>query len=316
MLIFTGAIHAQNVAINNDGSAPDSSAILDINADSMGILIPRNDTSSILQPIEGMLIFDTTLSSFYFYENDRWTALLKASSFRLFYADKDGDGFGNRFVAIYAPKKPQHYRVNKGDCDDENDSINPLATEICDGFDNDCDGLIDAEDPSVIGLTTYYADTDGDTYGNPDEDTLTCFQPAGYVIDSTDCDDTDSDINPLAQEVCDGVDNDCDGLVDDDDDSVDFGSNICESCDPACENVYGWCVTIQCEPGEGCNFSILIEPGTCWIDGSCYSNGENNPLNECQECDSVANPLGWTNVESGTACTGGTCDGAGNCIPD
>ena len=46
---------------------------------------------------------------------------------------------------------------------------------------------------SVQPLVTYYADTDGDGYGNLASPQITCQgQPLGYVLDSTDCDDTDA----------------------------------------------------------------------------------------------------------------------------
>lgn len=85
--------------------------------------------------------------------------------------DNDGDGY---------------YSVT--DCDDNNASINPAATEIDDGLDNNCDGITDE------GF-----DSDGDG-----------FTPVG----DGDCNDSDSQINPAATEVFDGVDNNCDGFVD------------------------------------------------------------------------------------------------------
>jgi len=63
---------------------------------------------------------------------------------------------------------------------------------------------------------TYYADADGDGYGNLAATTTSCSgAPAGYVANSTDCNDTDATINPGAAEVCNGIDEDCDGQVDD-----------------------------------------------------------------------------------------------------
>ena len=52
-----------------------------------------------------------------------------------------------------------------GDCDDNNvNAYDNTAVETCDGFDNNCDGNADE------GVTTtYYADTDGDTYGDPED---------------------------------------------------------------------------------------------------------------------------------------------------
>lgn len=64
-------------------------------------------------------------------------------------------------------------------------------------------------------LTTYYRDRDGDGYGDPNDYTEMSSQPQGYVVDDTDCDDTDASIHPGAVEVCgDAIDNDCDGQID------------------------------------------------------------------------------------------------------
>lgn len=95
----------------------------------------------------------------------------------------------------------------EADCDDSNPDVNPGATEVCNGVDDDCDGEVDE------GVkTTFYQDSDNDGYGNPQVTTQQCFAPDGYVADNTDCDDTDATIYPGATEVCgDGIDQDCDG---------------------------------------------------------------------------------------------------------
>ena len=61
---------------------------------------------------------------------------------------------------------------------------------------------------------TYYADMDGDSYGDPNNSMLSCQVPVGYVTDNSDCDDTDDTVYPGAFEFCDGVDNNCDGDTD------------------------------------------------------------------------------------------------------
>lgn len=100
------------------------------------------------------------------------------------------------------------------DCDDASAEVSPAATELCDssGVDEDCDGLVDDDDPGVEGGAPSYADSDGDGYGDPYTEALSCAPPAGFVDRAGDCDDSRGWVSPDQPEVCgDGVDNDCDG---------------------------------------------------------------------------------------------------------
>jgi hypothetical protein len=125
------------------------------------------------------------------------------------YLDLDSDGFGNTVITVSDCRVRTGYSFMGGDCDDSNFNINPVAPEVCDNIDNDCDGAADN------GVTvTYYLDWDGDDHGDARTSTAVCSQPTGYVTDNTDCDDGDSDSYPSADEFCDGRDNDCDGSAD------------------------------------------------------------------------------------------------------
>ncbi|HNH48949.1 MAG TPA: putative metal-binding motif-containing protein, partial [Myxococcota bacterium] len=97
------------------------------------------------------------------------------------------------------------------DCDDGNASVNPGAQETCDGVDNDCDEVVD--NPDATGATAFYLDEDTDGFGDANASTVACTAPAGYVADSTDCDDGDAAVHPGAEEpdCTDPVDYNCDG---------------------------------------------------------------------------------------------------------
>ncbi len=125
------------------------------------------------------------------------------------YADADGDGFGDAASAVDSCSAPAGYIADGSDCNDADDTIHPTAAEVCDGVDNDCDGYGDTGSAS-----TWYADADSDGYGNASVTVSTCAAPTGYIGDATDCEDGDGSVNPSATEVCDGVDNDCDGSAD------------------------------------------------------------------------------------------------------
>lgn len=145
------------------------------------------------------------------------------SSQPTWYLDADSDGFGALSPTQVSCGQPSGYSATNTDCNDSNAAVNPDASEICDSVDNDCDLLVDTLDPSYDSASapTWYRDADEDTFGDADDTQDACEQPAGYVADNTDCDDTSDSIHPEAQEICDTIDNDCDTLVDDDDPSTD-----------------------------------------------------------------------------------------------
>jgi len=128
------------------------------------------------------------------------------------YADADGDGYGDSLSTSESCDMPAGYSPNGDDCDDNSAATSPAAYEVCDGIDNNCDGATD--DASALNTSTWYGDTDGDGYGDPGNTADACSAPSGFVADSTDCDDAAGSSNPGATESCNGVDDNCDGAVD------------------------------------------------------------------------------------------------------
>ncbi len=141
--------------------------------------------------------------------NDNDNSILNGT---LFYADADGDGYGTINNSMYfCDDNHAGYVADNTDCNDNDNTIHPGAIDICNnGIDEDCSGT--ADDQPI----TYYADTDGDGYGDPLTSTQTCdAAPSGYVTNSSDCDDTNGSIHPGAEEIeANGFDDNCDGLID------------------------------------------------------------------------------------------------------
>ncbi len=128
------------------------------------------------------------------------------------YADVDGDGYGDSTTAVTACDAPQGYSANGNDCDDTSPSARPGGVEVCNGVDDDCDGTIDGA--SALNATTFYADNDSDGYGDAASAVTDCEAPSNHVSNDSDCDDTSAATSPAADETCDGSDNNCDGAID------------------------------------------------------------------------------------------------------
>ena len=127
------------------------------------------------------------------------------------YADFDGDGYGNGADSVDGCSRPLGYVSNDGDCDDTNAAISPAALELCDGIDNDCDATSDEE---PVDGSTWHLDSDSDGFGGQLLTEVACSAPTGYVDNDQDCDDLDPLTAPNIVETCDGEDQDCDGQVD------------------------------------------------------------------------------------------------------
>ena len=134
-----------------------------------------------------------------------------ASDASVWYADTDGDSYGDASVPETACDAPADYVVDASDCDDGRALTHPGATEYCNSTDDDCDGTVDN---AAADALSFYQDADGDGYGDASVSTDACSAPSGYVADDTDCDDVDAAVNPGATETCNLADDDCDGSVD------------------------------------------------------------------------------------------------------
>ena len=172
--------------------------------------------------------------------------------------DQDGDGFAE----------------SCGDCDDSENDAYPGGEEVCDGIDNDCDGVIPSDEE------------DGD------ED--------GWFGCEDDCDDGDPSIHPSADELCDGLDNDCDGSpgVDEVDADGD-GYLACDDCDDADADTWPGAIEICDGLDNDCDGS----PGADEIDG------DGDGFLACNDCDDAAANVNPDELE---ACDGldNDCDGS------
>jgi hypothetical protein len=134
-----------------------------------------------------------------------------ATGSTIWYEDADGDGWGDPDTAVLTCEPPSGFISQGQDCNDDEATANPWALEICDGIDNNCNGIIDDE----LGQY-WYADADGDGYGDPDSVVEGCDPGSGYTDNADDCDDTNSGVHPSQADRCNGVDDDCDGDIDED----------------------------------------------------------------------------------------------------
>ena len=254
LMLFTALGYAQ-VGINTNN--PDASSALEIESTTGGILIPRltvTQRDAISAPATGLMIYQTDQTAgFYFYDGNIWTKVdgvagpqgtdgvdgtdgtngLDGAQGDAGPAGVDGQGgiteatYGLTLTGSGTQNDPYLISLPTGGTEGQVLKIEngvPLWADLCSNI--------------------YYRDLDGDSYGNNLDSITFCDPPVGYVIDNTDCDDSDASIHPGATEIDDDIDNNCDGVIDE-------GFNEPSNCDgiPYPSIVYGtqqWTVENAC----------------------------------------------------------------------
>ena len=238
-----------------------------------------------------------------------------------FYQDSDGDGWGADALSKCLCKGATPFTTQKkGDCNDNAIYTFPGAPELCDVQDNNCNTLVDEGSPQ--GCSTYFSDPDGDGYAaNGAASACLCAPEPPFIAQQTgDCKEFDTKVNPTADEICDGKDNNCNNAIDeghadsDNDGSKDCvdldddndGTNDVSDCQPY-NNQIPSCAGKQCGT-DGCGKSC----------GSCPANGCTVPNTSCMNqsrCQSVVNAE--KSASSQWSCTScGDVDFSGQCWAD
>jgi hypothetical protein len=201
------------------------------------------------------------------------------------YVDFDGDGYGSDLITPQKACDLQPGFVLKGgDCNDYRASVHPDAPEICDEYDNNCNGQINE------GLATAmtYKDNDGDGHASrTTTDTHIGCGEAGYTTLRDDCNDSDKDVYPGAKEVCNLKDDNCNGRIDE-------GARL--TCGTGwCRVVVDSCTASTCTPGsprpEVCNLidddcdGVIDNGATCdngrvCVTGRCLAPDDARAIQE------------------------------------
>jgi len=136
------------------------------------------------QPGETQLMVTAVLLTDPDANNNTFTHTFTSLPLRPFYRDADGDGYGDPANSTQDCQPSNGYVDDKSDCDDNDPARNPGASEVCNGFDDNCDGLTDVEDP---GLT----DAPPPTITCPDNitrpnDPDVCYAAVTYAVSTGD----------------------------------------------------------------------------------------------------------------------------------
>ena len=205
----------------------------------------------------------------------------------VYYVDGDGDGFGQdlNFKCLCEPDEA-YTTADAGDCNDLSTAVHPLAVEICNGADDNCDGT--ADEDGTVGCAVLFKDVDEDGFGDAEDSKCFCAPAFPYLAtNGDDCNDDAPTAFPGGAEVCDGLDNDCNEVVDD------------APPDADCINYYvdadedGWGAgepSCQCKPLAP---YLVTTPGDCNdVDPTAYPGGQETCAPADENCNGQMNEAG------------------------
>ena len=209
--------------------------------------------------------------------------------------DTDKDGKGN----VCDEDDDNDGEDDPTDCAPLDPEVSHLLPEVCNGKDDNCNGMID--EPGAQGCSLHYLDVDKDGFGEEEFSSCLCGPDALYLTKVPgDCKPFDPTIHPAAAEGCDGLDNNCndeidegspdtdgDGLADclDDDDDDDGLDDIDDNC-PGIANPDQ---TDTDKDGKG---------------DACDNDDDDDGVNDDEDCDPLDDEVFPGNIE--------LCDGKDN----
>ncbi|MBM4395707.1 MAG: thrombospondin type 3 repeat-containing protein [Deltaproteobacteria bacterium] len=223
-----------------------------------------------------------------------------------YYADADGDGYGDATKTSCLGGPKTGWTARPGDCDDGRADVNPEAAERCDAgaVSEDCDPADDEEgvaqgEACPASYVKFWADSDGD--GVAGQAAFKCLCAATGIWKVTtpppawDCDDGRATVRPGATESCNGVDDDCNGIADDTEPVA--GGQACPASFTAYYldgdgDGYAWDGTRPARAGVPA-WRCLCKPGTATVGGQQWAYGVAAPSTfDCNDGDAAEKPGG------------------------
>lgn len=140
---------------------------------------------------------------------------------------------------------------------------------------NNCSATSSEITISVADSFTFFRDDDGDGFGDSFDTLSGCVIPPGYSLNGGDCNDSNSSISPIAQEICDdGIDNNCLMGIDENCEGAGCIDPLACNYDSLAVSPDGSCTYPGCNDPSACNYNPLAG---CLDEGSCITGGCDDP---------------------------------------